>query len=37
MIYLIIAVTAGLFVYGSYRSWHNHRHRLIQHYPSRRR
>ncbi|MEB5972493.1 response regulator [Pantoea dispersa] len=37
MIYMIIAITAGLFFYGSFRCWQHYRHRLIQHYPSRRR
>ncbi len=37
MVYLIVAVTAGLFIYGSYRCWQRSRSRLIQHYPARRR
>ncbi|MDR6349703.1 response regulator [Pantoea sp. SORGH_AS_0659] len=37
MIYIIIAVTAGLFFYGSFKCWQTYRHRLIQHYPARRR
>ena len=37
MIYMIVAVSAGLFIFGTYRCWQTYRHRLIQHYPSRRR
>ncbi|MDZ7277867.1 response regulator [Pantoea eucrina] len=37
MLFMIVAVSAVLFVYGSFRSWRRYRHRLIQHYPSRRR
>ncbi|MDR6297883.1 hypothetical protein [Pantoea dispersa] len=29
MIYMILAITAGLFAYGSFRCWQHYRHRLI--------
>lgn len=37
MIYTIIALSAGLFIYGAYRSWYHYRPRLISSYPARRR
>nr|WP_205960932.1 response regulator [Pantoea rodasii] len=37
MIFMILAVSAVLFIFGSFRGWQHYRHRLIQHYPSRRR
>lgn len=37
MDYVILVVSAGLFIYGSIKCWQHYRHRLIQHYPARRR
>ncbi len=37
MIYVIIAVSAGLFLYGSFKCWQHYRPRMVQHYPARRR
>lgn len=37
MVYMIVAITAALFIYSSFKCWQTYRHRLIQHYPARRR
>ena len=37
MIYVIIAVSAGLFFYSSFKCWQHYRHRMVQPYPVRRR